>query len=87
VLAALYGGPHDPRRFTTPMASFLDTSTGKSLWKWFASMGKLRSVSFADEEEGPDGHLLRYRLVLGNDPYWFTVLVAADGKIAQIRWW
>jgi hypothetical protein len=87
VIADLLGGKHDPARFTPPMRTFLETSTGKALWTWFASMGELKAVTFADEEERHDGRVIRYRLVLGDDPYWFTVCLSEDGKIAQIRWW
>jgi CubicO group peptidase (beta-lactamase class C family) len=87
VLADLLGGKHDPARFTPPMRAFLETSTGKAFWSWIASMGGLTSVAFADEEAGPSGRDLHYRVVLGEDPYWFTVVLAKDERIAQIRWW
>jgi CubicO group peptidase (beta-lactamase class C family) len=78
---------HDPGRFTPPMALFLTTATGKAFWEWIASLGELSSFTFSDREEMESGRVLRYRVVLGGNPYWFSALLAKDGRIAQIRWW
>ncbi|HTO96641.1 MAG TPA: serine hydrolase domain-containing protein [Myxococcales bacterium] len=87
LLSDLLRGKPDLARFTGPMRIFLRTTVGKALWAWLASLGELRSVAYSEEERGPSGRVLRYRVVLGEDPCWFTVVLAGDGRIAQIRWW
>jgi D-alanyl-D-alanine carboxypeptidase len=87
VLAGLLNGKHDPALFTPPMRIFLNTATGKALWKWFASHGALGSFIFSDREETGNGFVLRYQVTLGGNPYWFSCKMARDGKIAQIYWW
>jgi len=34
-----------------------------------------------------NGYVLRYKVSLGENWYWFSVTMANDGKIAQIYWW
>jgi hypothetical protein len=87
VLRGLLNGKHDPGLFTPAMRIFLSTATGKGLWQWFASHGELNSFTFSDREETGNGCVLRYRVVLGESPYWFSVKLAEDDRIAQIRWW
>lgn len=87
LLADLLAGKHDTDSFTRPMLTFLETSTGKALWKWIASEGELERISYADEETVPGGRLVRYQLLLGANSLWFTVKLADDGRIEQIRWW
>ncbi len=86
-LAGLLAGKRDAEAFTPPMRLFLDTATGAALWKWVASEGELQAVSYADEETVPGGRLVRYQIVFGGHPFWFSVKLADDGRIAQIRWW
>jgi len=87
VTAGLLNGKYDPALFTPAMRIFLSTATGKGLWQWFASHGELNSFTFSDREETGNGCVLRYRVVLGENPYWFSVKLAEDDRIAQIRWW
>lgn len=87
VLTGLLAGKREVGAFTRPMLTFLETATGASIWKWFASEGELAKVSYVDEETAPDGRVVRYQLVFGDHPLWFTVMLADDGRIAQIRWW
>ena len=44
----------------------------------------LTSFTFSDREDAGDCYLLRYRIGLGGNPYWISVKVMKDGKIAQI---
>lgn len=87
VLSGLLGGKHDPALFTSPMRIFLSTATGKGFWQWFASHGKLESFTFSDHEDAGDGRVLRYKVVLDENPYWLSINVTDEGKIAQIHWW
>jgi len=85
--ANLLSGKHDPQLFTPPMRVFLSTSTGRGFWQWAASHGALTSFAFSDREDTGDGAVLRYRVGLGGNPYWFSFRLTEGGKIAQIYWW
>jgi len=87
VLANLIDGKHDPGLFTPPMRVFLTTSTGKGFWQWAAYHGALTSFAFSDREDAGESYLLRYKVSLGGNPYWFSFRVMKDGKIAQIYNW
>lgn len=87
VTANLLKGKHDANSFTPPMRVFLNTSTGKAFWQWAAYHGALTSFAFSSREERGDGALLRYKVGLGGNPYWFSFRVMNDGRIAQIYWW
>ena len=87
VTSNLLGGKHDPQLFTAPMRVFLNTSTGKAHWRWAAYHGALTAFSFSDREDAGDSYLLRYRVGLGGNPYWFSFRMMKGGKIAQIYWW
>jgi hypothetical protein len=69
------------------MRIFLGTATGKAFWKWFADHGELGSFIFSEREARGDGEVLRYKVSLGGNSYWFSALVTKDRKIAQIYWW
>ena len=69
---------------TTPIQIFLNTSTGKGFWQWAAYHGALTSFIFSDRDDAGDSYLLRYRAVLGGNPYWFSFRVMKNEKIAQI---
>jgi CubicO group peptidase (beta-lactamase class C family) len=83
----LLKGNYDTAAFTEPMRVFLNTATGKALWKWFAEHGALDSFIFSDREKKQDVETRRYKLSLGGNWYWFSVTTTNDGKIAQIYWW
>lgn len=87
VVAGLLAGKYEPAPFTPAMRIFLSTATGKAFWKWFADHGALGSFVFSDREERGDGQVLRYKVSLGGNSYWFSALMTKDGKIAQIYWW
>jgi D-alanyl-D-alanine carboxypeptidase len=87
VVSGLLKGKSEPESFTSPMRIFLSTATGKAFWKWFADHGELSSFIFSDLEGRGDSQLLRYKISLGGNWYWFSVLVTKDRKIAQIYWW
>jgi CubicO group peptidase (beta-lactamase class C family) len=87
VVFGLLKGKAEPESFTAPMRIFLSTATGKAFWKWFANHGELSSFIFSDREDRGDGQVLRYKISLGGNWYWFSVLVTKDRKIAQIYWW
>ena len=42
---------------------------------------------FADREDVSNGRILRYRVTLGGNPYWYSFRLTTDGKVAQIYWW
>ena len=84
VMSNLLNGKHDPALFTPPMRVFLKTSTGKGFWQWAAYHGALTSFTFSDREDGGDSYLLRYRVSLDGNSYWFSFKVMKNGKIAQI---
>jgi len=87
VVSGLLKGKSEPESFTAAMRIFLSTATGKAFWKWFAAHGELSSFIFSDREDRGDGQVLRYKISLGGNWYWFSVLMTKDGKIAQIYWW
>ena len=87
VTANLINGKHDADLFTPPMRIFLNTSTGKGFWQWAAYHGALTSFAFSDREQAGDSFLLRYRVGLGGNHYWFSFRIMKDGKIAQIYNW
>lgn len=84
VISNLLNGKHQADLFTPPMRVFLNTSTGKGFWQWAAYHGALTSFTFSDREDTGDSYLLRYRVGLGGNRYWFSFRVMKDGKIAQI---
>jgi CubicO group peptidase (beta-lactamase class C family) len=83
-MSDLLNGKHNADLFTTPMRLFLNTSTGKGFWQWAAYHGALTSFAFSDRADAGDSRLLRYRVGLGGNSYWFSFRVTKDGKIAQI---
>jgi CubicO group peptidase (beta-lactamase class C family) len=87
VVSGLLKGNYEATSFTLPMRIFLDTATGKAFWKWFADHGELGSFIFSDREQKGDGQVLRYKVELGGNSYWFSAKMTKDGKIAQIYWW
>jgi hypothetical protein len=87
VVSGLLKGNYEPAAFTAPMRMFLKTATGKAFWKWFADHGALGSFIFSDCEQRGDGQVLRYKMSLGGNSYWFSVRLTKDSKIAQIYWW
>jgi D-alanyl-D-alanine carboxypeptidase len=84
VMSGLLNGKHEADSFTPPMRLFLNTSTGKGFWQWAAYHGALTSFTHSDSEDKSDSRLLRYRVGLGGNPYWFSFKLMKDGKIAQI---
>ena len=87
VMIGLMSDKYDPERFTPPMRAFLKSSTGKGFWQWAASHGDLRSFDFSDAENSGESSVLRYKVSLGGNAYWFSFRVMKDGRIAQIYWW
>ena len=87
VISGLLRENYEPSAFTPPMRLFLNTATGKAFWKWFADHGALGSLVFSDREDRKDGQVLRYKVNLGGNWYWFSAKISKDGKIAQIYWW
>jgi hypothetical protein len=87
VISGLLKEKYEPASFAAPMRIFLNTATGKALCKWFADHGTLGSFVFSDREDRHDGQVLRYKVSLGGNLYWFSVNMTKDGKIAQIYWW
>jgi len=69
------------------MGIFLSTATGKAFWKWFADHGALGNLVFSNREQRGNGQVLRYKVSLGGEWYWFSGKMTKDGKIAQIYWW
>jgi D-alanyl-D-alanine carboxypeptidase len=87
VLSDLLNEKYDPTSFTPAMRIFLSTTTGKSFWKWFAEHGTLGSFIFSDREDRGDNRVLRYKVSLGGNWYWFSVNMTKDDKVAQIYPW
>jgi CubicO group peptidase (beta-lactamase class C family) len=87
VVSGLLKGKAKPESFTIAMRIFLSTATGKAFWKWFADHGELSSFIFSDREDRGDGQVLRYKINLGGNWYWFSALVTKDRKLAQIYSW
>lgn len=84
IFSELMQGRYTATDFTPAMNTFLETTTSKSLWQWYASFGKPGTFQLADHElkEGID--VFRYRVQLGENIYLFTISLRSDGKIAQI---
>jgi len=87
VVSGLLKGNYEATSFTLPMRIFLDTATGKAFWKWLADHGELGSFIFSDREQRGDGQVLRYKVELGGNAYWFSAKMTKAGKIAQVYWW
>jgi len=87
VVSGLLAEKYEPAPFTPAMRIFLGTATGKAFWKWFAEHGALGSFVFSDREDKESGQVLRYKVSLGGNAYWFSVRMTKDRKIAQIYWW
>jgi CubicO group peptidase (beta-lactamase class C family) len=87
VVSDLLAEKYEPASFTPAMRVFLGTATGKAFWKWFAEHGALGSLIFSEQEDRGDGKLLRYKVSLGGNSYWFSAKLTKDSKIAQIYWW
>ncbi len=87
ILSGLLNGKHDPALFTPAMRVFLSTATGKAFWKWHASHGELKSFTFSDREEAGDTQVLRYKVVLGGDAYWFSFTTERGGRVARVCFW
>jgi CubicO group peptidase (beta-lactamase class C family) len=87
VVSSLLNEKYNPASFTPAMRTFLTTATGKAFWKWFAEHGSVGAFIFSDREERKDGQVVRYKITLGGNWYWFSANLAKDGKIAQIHWW
>jgi hypothetical protein len=85
--AGLLNGKYDSASFTPAMRVFLSTATGKAVWRWTASHGALKSFTFSECEDAADSRIVRYKVVLGENPYWFSARVTWDGRVAQICWW
>src|SRR5437667_10305293 len=84
VVSELLKSKYQPDSFTPAMRIFLGTATGKAFWKWFAEHGTLGSFIFSDRENRGDGRVLRYKVSLRGNSYWFSAKMTKDGKIAQI---
>jgi CubicO group peptidase (beta-lactamase class C family) len=84
IFTRLLQGKFDSVEFTPAMNVFLKTSTGKSLFQWFASLGKPGSFRLSDMEKRKGFTVFRYRVELGNNTYLFTISEMDNGKIAQI---
>ena len=87
LVSGLLKGEHEPASFTPAMEIFLGTATGKAFWKWFSDHGALGDLVFSDREQRENGQVLRYKVSLGGQWYWFSAKMTKDGKIAQIYWW
>jgi CubicO group peptidase (beta-lactamase class C family) len=87
VVSGLLKEKYETASFTPAMGIFLRTATGKAFWKWFADHGALGDFIFSDRKERVNGYVLRYKVSLGGNWYWFSVTMTNDGKIAQIYWW
>lgn len=87
IVARALQGKFEPADFTPAMRTFLSTATGKGFWQWFAAHGELGSFTYSDREKTTDGEVLRYHVSLGGNPYWFSVRLTRDARVAQIYWW
>ncbi len=84
IFSQLLQGNYNSVEFTPAMKIFLKTSTSKSLWQWFASFGKLGTFTLVDYEVKEAVTTFRYRVMLGENSYLFTIRTVKNGKIAQI---
>ena len=87
VTRGLFEGKYDAAFFTPAMSLHLKTATGKSLFEWYASHGTIGSFTFLERERLETADVLRYKILLGKNPYRFSFKITKDGKIAQIYWW
>lgn len=87
VVSGLLKEKYEPESFTPAMRVFLSTATGKAFWEWFAEHGTLGPFTFSDRENRGDDRVLRYKVNLGGNSYWFSAKMTKDSKIAQIYWW
>jgi D-alanyl-D-alanine carboxypeptidase len=83
----LFAGKYDSESFTPAMRIHLKTATGKSFFEWYASLGAIKSLTFLEREKAGELSVLRYRIMLGETAFRFSLRVANDGKIAQIYFW
>ena len=87
VLSELLDGKPDSAMFTTAMNVFLRTATGKAFWQWFASHGELRRFTFSEREHAQRTSVCHYRARLGENDYWVSFTIAADGRVARVCFW
>jgi CubicO group peptidase (beta-lactamase class C family) len=89
VMSDLLGaGSAETALLTRELQLHLKSATGKSLWQWYASLGALGAFTFSDREKtNGGGSVVRYKVLLGGNPYWFSFRLKDDGRIAQIYWW
>jgi hypothetical protein len=84
----LGAGSAETALLTRELQLHLKSATGKSLWQWYASLGALGAFTFSDREKtNGGGSVVRYKVLLGGNPYWFSFRLKDDGRIAQIYWW
>lgn len=87
VMSELLKGKWNADDFTPAMRIHLNTATGKSLWQWYAYQGALKAFEFSDSEQKENVRIVRYKVFLDDNFYWFSFRLTNDGKIAQIYWW
>ena len=84
IFSNLLDGRYDSSHFTHPMNIFLKTATGKGLFQWYASHGRLTDFIFSHIQKENGISTIRYRVKLGENFFWFSFRVMENGKIAQI---
>lgn len=87
VVKDLLAGQSAPEALTPPLRTFLGTTSGRGWWEWVASHGELRSLTFSEEEGAGRARVVRYRAVVGDNDYWLTARLEADGRLSQLNWW
>jgi hypothetical protein len=87
IVADFQDGTHHDEEFTRPMNLFLNTPLGNATGSWLKHHGPVRSLTYAGAEIQRHDIILRYRVILGDEPYWFSFRLIRDGKIAQMLWW
>ncbi len=87
IMMQLLAGKQDSAFFTRAMNLHLKTATGKSFFAWYASAGSLESFVFLEREPLETADVLRYKVLLGKNPYRFSFKLTKEGKIAQIYCW
>ena len=86
-MRGLFEGKYDAASFTPAMSVHLKTATGKSFFEWYASHGTIDVFTFLERERLETADILRYKVLLGKNPYRFSFKLTKDGKIAQIYCW
>lgn len=88
VLKAVERGIPYPEGLSAPLKIFLESESGRGLWKWYFERGFPDRIYCVDKEKDDASTLYRFRLPLSPQvEYRLTALINGKGELVQLRWW